>query len=64
MFDRVREDTGSIVFRISPLTASMMEQSTKFSVRGMSSEYIGELQQDMDRVRRGPSLSGKQDLII
>ena len=48
----VHEDTCSIVLYIPLLTALMMEQCTKL----MSSEYIGELQQDiegMDRVRRG-----------
>ena len=53
MFDRVREDTGSIVLCISPLTALMMEQRTKFSVRGMSSEYIQQDIEAMDRVIRG-----------
>ena len=55
VFDRMRGDVGSIVMCISPLTALMMEQRTKFSVRGISSEYIC-LQQDieaMDRVRKG-----------
>ena len=52
LFDPVCEDTGSTAICISPL---MMEQRWKFSVCGMSSEYIG-LQQDiqaMDRFGRG-----------
>ena len=52
VFDRMRGYVGAIV---SPLTALMMEQRTKFSVRGISTEYIS-LQQDieaMDRVRKG-----------
>ena len=55
VFDRMRGDVGAIVLCISPLTALMMEQRTKFSVRGISTEYIS-FQQDietMDRVRKG-----------
>ena len=37
----------SIVICISPLTALMMEQRAKFSVRGLRSEFIGQLQQDV-----------------
>ena len=31
-----------------PLTALMMEQRAKFSVKGVTSEFVGELQQDVD----------------
>ena len=47
VFDRMRGDVGAIVICISPLTALMMEQRTKFSVRGISTEYIS-LQQDIE----------------
>ena len=55
VFERVRGDTGSIVLCISPLTALTMEQRAKFSLRGISTEYIG-LQHDIeaiDRVKQG-----------
>ena len=55
VFDSVCGDTGSIVLCISPLTALMMEQHAKFSLRGISTEYIG-LQHDIeaiDRVKQG-----------
>ena len=39
VFDRIREASGSIVICISPLTALMMEQRTKFSMRGLATEF-------------------------
>ena len=36
----------SIALCVSPLTALMMEQRSKFSMRGIRAEFIGELQQD------------------
>ena len=51
VLDRLREDPGSsIALCISPLPALMMEQRTKFSIRGLSSEFVGELQQDVDAI--------------
>ena len=48
VFDRLRgyRET-SIALCISPLTALMMEQRAKFSVRGLRSEFVGQLQQDV-----------------
>ena len=46
VFDEVR---GSIiVICVSPLTALMMEQRNKFIMRGIATEFVGELQQDVD----------------
>ena len=47
VFDRLRYCEASIVLCISPLTALMMEQRSKFSLRGIRSEFIGQLQQDI-----------------
>ena len=48
VFDQLRECLeNSIVLCISPLTALMMEQHAKFSLRGLRSEFIGQLQQDV-----------------
>ena len=38
----------SIVICVSPLTALMMEQRAKFTGRGIATEFVGELQQDVD----------------
>ena len=46
----------SIVVCVSPLTALMMDQRSKFTHRGISCEFIGQLQQDvtaMKAVREG-----------
>ena len=37
----------SIVLCVSPLTALMMEQRSKFTIRGIRAEFVGELQQDI-----------------
>ena len=47
VFDCLRgEVKASIVVCISPLTSLMMEQRTRFSHRGLSVEFLGELQTD------------------
>lgn len=47
---RHRSDT-SIVICISPLTSLMMEQSAKYSVQGVTSAFVGELQEDLDTLQ-------------
>ena len=48
VFERLRGSKGtSIVLCISPLTVLMLEQRTKFTLRGIRSEFIGQLQQDV-----------------
>ena len=47
VFDYLRgEANTSIVICVSPLTSLMMEQRTRFSHRGLSAEFVGELQTD------------------
>ena len=46
VYDYLREVKGSIVVCISPLTALMMEQKTKYSHQGLVLEFSGELQHD------------------
>ena len=48
VFNALRGNPGSIVVCVSPLTALMMEQRAKFSIRGLVTEFIGELQQDVE----------------
>ena len=49
VFDHLRSSMGtSIVICVSALTALMMEQRAKFTVRGIATEFVGELQQDVD----------------
>jgi bloom syndrome protein len=49
VFDHLRSSNeASIVICVSPLTALMMEQRAKFTVRGISTDFVGELQQDVD----------------
>ena len=47
VFDRLRGVEEASILCVSPLTALMMEQRTKFTVRGISSEFVGQLQQDI-----------------
>ena len=47
VFDCLRRKEGSIALCISPLTALMMEQRSKFTVKGIRAEYVGQLQQDI-----------------
>ena len=47
VFDCLRLKEGSIALCISPLTALMMEQRSKFTVKGIRAEYVGQLQQDI-----------------
>lgn len=49
VFDVLREsEHPSIAICVSPLTALMLEQRAKFTVKGIASEFVGELQQDVD----------------
>ena len=49
VFDVLREsERPSIAICVSPPTALMLEQRVKFSVKGIASEFIGALQQDVD----------------
>ena len=51
-FDYLRESQHpSIVICVSPLTALMMEQRAKMSTKGVASEFVGELQQDVDALQ-------------
>lgn len=43
---------GSIVVCISPLTALMMDQRSKFAQYGLSTEFVGEAQTDKTVRRR------------
>ena len=47
VFDSLRRKEGSIALVISPLTSLMMEQRSKFAVKGIRAEYVGQLQQDI-----------------
>ena len=48
-FDFLREtEHPSIAICVSPLTALMMQHRAKFSVKGVTSEFVWELQQDVD----------------
>ena len=57
LFDYLRcsthspEEFKSIAIVVSPLTALMMEQRSKFSMQGVPSEFVGELQQDIAAMR-------------
>ena len=53
---RVLGRDGSIVLCVSPLTSLMMEQRSKYTAQGVCSEFVGELQQDieaMTNIRKG-----------
>ncbi len=41
----------SIMICVSPLTALMMEQRDKLCTRGVSAEFVGELQQDISSMK-------------
>ena len=41
---------GSVVVCVSPLTSLMMDQRTKFSPKGIETEFVGEDQHDDDVV--------------
>ena len=48
VFDHLRAGKRpSIMVCVSPLTALMMEQRDKLCTRGLSAEFVGELQQDI-----------------
>ena len=36
---------------VSPLTSLMIDQKNKFSPRGIATEFVGELQQDLDAMK-------------
>ena len=52
---------GSIVVCISPLTSIMMDQRAKFAPLGLSTEFVGEAQEDPTATRR--VLEGKIQLV-
>ena len=63
VYDDLRSsDSTSIVVCVSPLTALMMEQRAKFAVRGVATEFVGELQQDVDTI--GGVKSGQIQLLF
>ena len=43
---------GSIVVCISPLTALMMDQRDKFTRRGITTDFVGEMQTDQAVIKR------------
>ncbi len=47
--------TGSIAVVISPLTSIMMDQTAKFSPRGLSTDFVGEEQVDREATTWVPS---------
>ena len=54
VFDVLRgseDDRRSIALVVSPLTSLMMEQREKFKTCGVSAEFVGELQQDIDAIK-------------
>ena len=52
VFDYLRgEANTSIVICVSPLTSLIMEQRRRFSHRGLSAEFVGELQTDPKSMR-------------
>ena len=54
--------SGSIVVCISPLTSLMMDQSAKYSPKGLNVEFVGEAQRDLSSVRR--VLNGEVQLVF
>ena len=63
MFDELCGSIGTlIVICISLLTALMMVQRNKFIMRGIATEFIGELQQDVDAMESVKS--GKIQLLF
>ena len=44
VFDSLRGHKGSIALCLSPLMALMMEQRSKFTVKGIRAEFVGQLQ--------------------
>lgn len=54
--------TGSIVLCVSPLTALMMDQRSKFAKYGLSTEFVGEAQTDKSVSRR--VLNGEVQLVF
>lgn len=47
IFDRLRGKSGSITLVVSPLTSLMMDQRGRFTHKGLSTDFVGELQQDV-----------------
>ena len=52
VFNHLRGQDGSIVICVSPLTSLMMEQRDVFSHHGMSADFVGELQHDLQSLLR------------
>ena len=52
---------GSIVTIVSPLTALMLDQKKRFSLKGLSVEYIGEAQKDENAL--SAVMQGKVQLV-
>ena len=50
VYDYLRQVKGSKVVCISPLTALMMEQKTKYTHQGLVLEFSGELQHDIQSI--------------
>lgn len=51
VFDQLRSNLGSsIAICVSPLTALMVEQCEKFTLRCIRTKFVGELQKDVDAI--------------
>lgn len=60
--DRLLDRRGSIVVCVSPLTSLMINQKSKFTRTGISTEFVGELQTDEHAVAR--VLKGEIQLVF
>ncbi len=54
--------TGSIVVCISPLTAIMIDQRAKFTLYGLTTEFLGEAQDDQSAIMN--VLQGRIQLVF
>ena len=62
VFDHLKGSTGSIACIVSPLVALMRDLKAKFVPRGVSAEFLGELQTDAHAITR--VTRGEQQLVF
>lgn len=62
VFDCLKGSKGSIVCVISPLVALMRDLKRKFVPRGISAEFLGELQTDAEALSR--VIHGEHQLVF
>ena len=48
VFDSLRGSTGFVVLCVSPLTSFMLDQHSKFSLKGLSVEFVGDAQESLE----------------